>query len=103
MNIDNNYQPSLCIPRVNINITREMIMYKFRELNIGFIKRIDMIAKKSDCGNQFYRVFVHIKWNNSEKSCKARQFLLDGKEIKIIYEEPWFWKLSVNKFSNKNN
>ena len=50
-------------------------------------------AKK---GEKFNRVFVHFKrWNNSENSNTARERLLNGKEIKIIYDEPWFWKISA--------
>ena len=34
---------------------------------------------------------------------KARDRLLEGKEIKIVYDDPWFWKVSayVNKKPEK--
>jgi len=89
--------PSLCIPRVFKNITRDRVMACFKDLNLGFVERIDMVPRKSDNGDEFQRVFVHLRWNRSEQASKARARVLAGKEIKIIYDEPWFWKVSANR------
>lgn len=89
--------PSLCIPRVFKNITRERVFNCFKDLNLGFVDRIDMVPRKSDNGEEFQRVFVHLRWNKSEQASKARSRVLAGKEIKIIYDEPWFWKVSANR------
>ena len=90
--------PSLCIPRVFQNITRERIIGVFSELNLGEIHHIDMIRKTNEKGESFNRVFVHFRrWGTSENAVRARQRILSGKEIKIIYDEPWFWKVSENK------
>ena len=44
------------------------------------------------------RIFVHInKWYNTENAFIAKERLLNGKDIKIIYDDPWFWKISVYK------
>jgi len=29
--------------------------------------------------------------------------LLSGKEIKVIYEDPWFWKISANRSSERTS
>jgi hypothetical protein len=88
--------PVLCIPRVYPNISESRIRKIFEELNMGTLERIDIISKQSEKGEQFNRVFVHFtRWNNSENACTARERLLNGKEIKIIYDEPWFWKVSA--------
>jgi hypothetical protein len=88
--------PVLCIPRVYPNISESRIRKIFDELNMGTLDRIDIITKQSEKGEQFNRVFVHFaRWNNSENACTARERLLNGKEIKIIYDEPWFWKVSA--------
>ncbi len=90
--------PSLCIPRVFQNITRERIIGVFSELNLGEIHHIDMIRKTNEKGESFNRVFVHFRqWWISENAVRARQRILSGKEIKIIYDDPWFWKVSENK------
>jgi len=28
---------------------------------------------------------------------------LGGKDIKVVYDDPWFWKISANRWSNNNN
>jgi hypothetical protein len=41
-------------------------------------------------------VYIHFRrWSNTENANIARERLLNGKEIKIIYDEPWFWKISA--------
>jgi hypothetical protein len=89
--------PVLCIPRVYSNISESRIRSIFEDLNMGVLDRIDIIASKpSEKGVKFNRVFVHfLKWNNSENSNAARERLLNGKDIKIIYDDPWFWKISA--------
>jgi hypothetical protein len=89
--------PSMCIPRVFSNITKDRIFNVLKDLNIGFIERIDQVYRTNDSGARFQRVFVHIRWNDDEISNKARTRLLQGKEIKIIYDDPWFWKVSANR------
>lgn len=88
--------PVLCIPRVYSNISEGRIRKIFDDLDMGTLERIDIVSKTSEKGEKFNRVFVHFRrWNNSENSNIARERLLNGKEIKIIYDEPWFWKISA--------
>ena len=93
--------PVLCIPRVYANIKEARIRKIFDELDMGTIQRIDIITKHSiskphDKGEKFNRVFVHYsQWNDSENAQIARERLLNGMEIKVIYDDPWFWKISA--------
>jgi hypothetical protein len=90
--------PSMCIPRTFPNITKERIAQVFRELNLGPISHIDVVPRTSERGEKYQRVFVHLhKWNNTDEAHRARERLLTGKEIKIIYDDPWFWKVSANR------
>ena len=93
--------PVLCIPRVHRNIDEISIRKIFNELNMGILDRIDIVIKRNDNkDNNFNRVFVHFReWNDSENAQRARERLLEGKEIKIIYDDPWFWKVSAYKES----
>ena len=89
-------EPSLCIPRVFMNINEARIRRVFGELGLGDIKKLVVIPIKSDKGPKFNRIFVHFeRWNTSEAATAVRDRLLSGKEIKIIYDEPWFWKVSA--------
>jgi hypothetical protein len=87
--------PILCIPRVNSNINKEHISKIFNDLNIGILKRIDIVKKENKKEEKFNSVFLHIIWNNSSETNIIRNNLLKGKEIKIIYDDPWFWKVSA--------
>lgn len=90
--------PSICIPRVFKNITRERVMGVIRDLDLGLIDRVDMVQRENEKGDKFQRVFIHFKkWHSNPNAIKAREMLVSGKEIKIIYDEPWFWKISANK------
>ena len=88
--------PSLCIPRVFTNWTESRIRHIFDEICLGEILRIDVISKNTEKGEKFNRVFVHFKrWFSNPNADMARERLLNGKDIKIVYDEPWFWKISA--------
>ena len=88
--------PSLCIPRVFPNIDERRIRGIFDSLNMGEIARVDIVHRQTDKGEKFNRIFIHWKrWNDGENANQARERLLNGKEIKIIYDDPWFWKISA--------
>lgn len=90
--------PSLCIPRVFANITDKRVAFVIREVGLGEIDHIDMVPKTAEDGTKFQRVFIHFKkWNQSETAQRARERVLSGKDIKIVYDDPWFWKLSANR------
>jgi hypothetical protein len=92
--------PVLCIPRVYSNISESRIRRILNDLDMGTIDHIDMVSKSNDKGEKFNRVFIHYHhWNNSDNANNARERLLNGKEIKIIYDEPWFWKVSAYRES----
>jgi len=99
--------PSLCIPRVFTNIGEGRIRKIFIDLDIGLIDRIDVVSKTTEKGEKFNRVFIHFKkWFDNENANNSRERLLNGKEIKVIYDDPWFWKVSAYrepaKKPNKN-
>ena len=88
--------PSLCIPRVYPNINEIRIRKIFNDLDLGDIERIDIVNKTNEKGEKFNRVFIHFKrWYVNENADAARERLQNGKDIKIIYDDPWFWKISA--------
>jgi hypothetical protein len=82
--------PSLCIPRVFSNIGEARIRKIFEDISIGRIEKIDIIK-----GNKNNRVFIHLTWNNTPDAQFVRNQVMTGKDVKIIYDEPWFWVVSA--------
>jgi hypothetical protein len=71
---------------------------------MGEIQRIDVVSKTTEKGEKFNRVFVHFKrWFANKNADMARERLLNGKEIKIVYDDPWFWKVSAYREVKKDN
>jgi len=88
--------PSVCIPRVFSNIDEKRIRKIFDSLCIGEIDRVDIVQKTTEKGEKYNRVFIHWRyWNASDMANLSRQRLLNGKEIKVMYDDPWFWKVSA--------
>ena len=103
-NIDEQKCKTLCIPRTDINISESFVRNIFNNLNIGIIGRIDLVRKQNEKGGYYMRIFIHInKWYNTDNANIAKQRLLNGKDIKIIYDDPWFWKISVYKAPVSNS
>jgi hypothetical protein len=89
---------SLCIPRVFPNISEGRIRHIFAQLSLGIIERIDIVSTTNAKGEHFNRVFIHFReWFKNENADHALQRLLKGEEIKVIYDDPWFWKVSLYK------
>ncbi len=90
--------PSICIPRVFSNITWTRVKSVFEELGLGEVDRVDMVKKENEKGESFKRVFVHFKcWASTPEANQCRQKLISGDQVKIVYDEPWFWKISASK------
>ena len=71
-------------------------------MKIGIIKRIDIKntnPKNNTIPNAKTRnrcAFIHLnKWFEQGNGLLARERLLNGKDIKVIYDEPWFWKITA--------
>lgn len=89
-------EPSLCIPRVFPNITKEYIIDVLENYeNLGQVERVDMVNKENERGQKFKRVFVHFrKWNlDDSHAVQCRQTALKGEMFQVMYDEPWFWKI----------
>ena len=95
-------QMSLCIPRMFPNITEARIQKTFDALNIGVISKIDIIERINEKGEKIKRAFVHFaSWGTTPNAIKSREVLLSGKPLKIVYDDPWFWMVSINKSQPK--
>ena len=88
--------PSLCIPRTHANIRRERLFAVFRSLGLGFIGRIDVVEKTDEqTGAPFIRVFIHFtKWFRNDQTRRFLDHLETQKSANIVYDEPWYWKVT---------
>ena len=88
---------SLCIPRVFNNIGWRRIKQHMIEANLGFVERVDVIPV---AGGAYKRAFVHFaagKWNmRDEIARETLEALQDGKRIKLVYDEPWYWLCGIS-------
>ena len=85
--------PIICIPKVDRNINKNFIYDIFERANFGKIKKIDLINT-----NYTKRAFIHYEsWNTNKRTIKVKNWLIEGKDIKIIYNKPWYWKCSAFK------
>ena len=91
--------PALCVPYVFENIHEARIRAIFKELDIGEVSQVDLIPYTASDGKRVNRVFIHLKWNTKESTNKVRTKLLCGREIKVVYEDPWFWCVSASRAS----
>lgn len=87
---------SVCIPRVFKNISKKRILAILYSLKVGFVERLDMVAKTGTNGVEFWCVFAHFsEWNDhNPKAVQMREKLMSGDKIKIVYDNPWYWLVS---------
>jgi len=91
-------EPSLCITYVFANIRRQRVWDAIKEANLGMIERIDMVQLTDKNGKPFQRVFIHFKhWFRNQTAQDTRRHVINGNTAKIIYDDPWFWKLVASK------
>ena len=85
--------PSLCIPRLFQSITRQRVAKVISEMQLGEIDYIDL-----HLGRDYQKAFVDFKmWYTTPFATAIKQRFLDDEELKIIYDDPWFWKCRLNR------
>jgi hypothetical protein len=83
---------SICIPRIDIEQTKEYIMEKFQQLDIGQILSIKEIPLRND--NKHKRIIILILLNqDKQQSVELYNRLKNNETIKLVYEMPWYWKI----------
>jgi len=87
---------SICIPRVFNNIGFRRIKRVFISMRWGYVERVDVIPQ----GN-YKRAYVHFapgRWNTSDQQAMdALAALQQGDEVKVLYDDPWYWKISLSR------
>ena len=91
-------EPSVCIPRALANVSWKDVKDIFEQLiGLGSVERVDLVRSKND--DQFCRIFVHFRsWPvNKPEIASIRDRLLADETVKLVYDNPWFWKCVKSK------
>mgnify|MGYP005650796549 CR=1 FL=1 len=96
---NNNSDLSLCIPRVFPDVTWRLVKDTFELiLAKSAVERVDIIPKTADDGTPFNRVFIHLRfWPKNTNAINMRKLLHQANSVKIVYNEPWFWKVFISR------
>ena len=92
-------EPSICIPRTLNNVTWRDIKNVFETvLGRGTVERVDIVRKRNDT-TPFCRIFVHLRYwpVNLPEVAEIRNRLMAGETVKVVYDNPWFWKCSASR------
>ena len=82
---------SLCIPKVHKKYTYKWIFKIINKYKIGKIQNIKVIPYHNS--RHFNKVIIHFEyWINTKKNLDIYNHIDNGGNIKILYDEPWFWK-----------
>jgi hypothetical protein len=95
--MNNNQQGlSICIPRVSSATDKKYIKTVFEKI-IGLACNIQIVFVDIKNDERFKRVFVNIKYNSvNNKINNLCERLENGKQLKIVYSDPLFWRCSLS-------
>ena len=96
---------SICIPRVFNNINHRRIKSWFIQnlRSWGFVERVDVVPVFKDGRQVHKRAYVHYavgKFNikaDDGSGNKIIDALVGGDTIQVVYDDPWYWKLSLSR------
>ena len=75
----------------NSNISWYRIKQVFIALNWGYVERVDVIPSGGT-----KRAFVHFAPGKFTQT-RVLDALCAGAEIKIVYDDPWYWQISLSR------
>lgn len=91
--------PSICIPRIEYLQTSENEVKQIFEKALGSnkcIKNVIFVNNHND--NKFKRGFIHLNfWPDNEKAQMMRNRLLADVQLKIMFNDPLFWRCSASR------
>lgn len=96
----NNIDPNLSvfIPFVFPNITEDRIVKVFNQLQLGAVERVDFVDKLNPDGKSYKMAFIHmLSWYMNVSVAGIHEKLTSGNSARIVYDDPWFWNMYVNK------
>lgn len=89
---------TLCIPRVSKETLLNDIIKKISSIKIGTIYKIFELPIRNQ--EDYKKIIIIIEFKG-ERGKELEKILEEGKSIKLIYKEPWYWKVFLYKKDNK--
>ena len=92
------YEPSICIPRVEDNVSGTDIRRVFeRLLGNDAVDSVDLVPWREDTRGR-RRAFIHLSvWPDTPVGTLMRQRFMDNQEVKVVHSDPWFWRCSKSR------
>ena len=90
---DNSKGVRLCIPFVFNNIDERRIMRVFINLQWGWVERIDLNLNEDGSSQTAFIHFAPGKF----RATNVLDALNVGQKVKIVYDNPWFWNISLSR------
>jgi len=85
---------TLCIPRVENGLCVEYIKQKFEKWNIGKVVNITEIPLHMDPSHKRVMVDMYINTKHTNSAYVLDRFE-QGQNVKLVHNNPWFWKMVV--------
>jgi len=83
---------SICIPRIELSVSKEYVQKILSEMRIGSIKQIIEIPLRNE--PTFKRIIIKLEWNNyMQSSVNIQKQLADRGSIRLVHNMPWYWKI----------
>lgn len=83
---------SICIPRVDMSVSRNYIEDVIRNMNIGYIETLNEIPLRKDPTHK--RVIMKMRWDkNNVKTKEILNKMTEFGSVKLVYNMPWYWKV----------
>lgn len=83
---------SICIPRIELSVTKEYVQKILSEMRIGSIKQIIEIPLRNE--PSYKRIIIKLEWNNyMQSSINIQRQLADRGSIRLVHNMPWYWKI----------
>jgi hypothetical protein len=88
---------SLYIPRVFKNIGAKRIESVFNSLRLGKVRAVNFTPKVGKQGH-YNSVSIHFDyWHDNVAARNFQERVIEGKEARIVYDDPWFWNVQEFK------
>jgi hypothetical protein len=85
-------ETTLCIPRVDINTTKQYIFASLCKLKWGRISIVNEIPLRNDPTQK--RIMIKVRWTSPIES-EVKSKIDNGDTVKFVHDinSPWFWKI----------
>lgn len=94
--MEKNTYTTLCIPRIRSNINKDLIYKIFYKFKLGYILRMTEAPIKNN--NDYKRIIITLRWNKeNEESMRMQKLIEDGETAKMVYDDPWYWRIVLFK------